>query len=77
MIPPKAACGKGPIADSHRQVRPTATRKNESWSMDFMSDRLYDGRRLRLLTLVDNHTRESLAIHVVPRIQGRDVARVL
>jgi len=60
-----------------RQVRPTATRKNESWSMDFMSDRLYDGRRLRLLTLVDNHTRESLAIHVAPRIQGRDVARVL
>ncbi len=30
--------------------------------MDFMSDQLYDGRRIRILTLVDNHTRESLAL---------------
>jgi len=45
--------------------------------MDFMSDALYDGRRFRLLTLVDNHTRESLAIHVGQRLRGHDVVRVL
>jgi putative transposase len=45
--------------------------------MDFMSDALYDGRRFRLLTLVDNHTRESLALHVGQRLRGYDVVRVL
>jgi putative transposase len=45
--------------------------------MDFMSDQLFDGRRIRLLTIVDNHTRESLAIHVAPRIRGSEVVEVL
>jgi len=45
--------------------------------MDFMSDELFDGRRIRLLTIVDNHTRESLAIHVGRRIRGCDVVEVL
>jgi len=42
-----------------------------------MSDQLYDGRRIRLLTIVDNHTRESLAVHVSQRIRGAEVVRVL
>ena len=42
-----------------------------------MSDQLYDGRRIRVLTLVDNHTRESLALHVDQRIRSMDVIRVL
>ena len=42
-----------------------------------MSDQLFDGRRLRLLTIVDNHTRESLAIHVAQRIRGHRVVEVL
>jgi putative transposase len=45
--------------------------------MDFMSDQLFDGHRIRLLTLVDNHTRESLAIHVGQRIRGCEVVQVL
>jgi putative transposase len=45
--------------------------------MDFMSDQLFDGRRIRLLTIVDNHTRESLAIHVATRIRGSKVVEVL
>lgn len=40
-----------------RDLRPLAAEKNECWSMDFMSDELFDGRRIRLLTIVDNHTR--------------------
>jgi putative transposase len=60
-----------------RELRPLAAEKNECWSMDFMSDELYDGRRIRILTLVDNHTRESLAIHVAQRIRGMEVAEVL
>jgi len=60
-----------------RELRPAASVKNECWSMDFMSDELFDGRRIRVLTLVDNHTRESLAIHVAQRIRGLEVVEVL
>ncbi len=60
-----------------RKLRPLAYEKNECWSMDFVSDQLYNGRRLRLLTLVDNYTRESLAIHVAQRIRGSEVVEVL
>ena len=45
--------------------------------MDFMSDVLFDGRPFRLLTVVDRHTRKSLAI--VPRVnfKGFQVVEVL
>ena len=45
--------------------------------MDFMSDELYDGRRIRLLTIVDHFTRESLAIDVGQRMLGNEVVSVL
>jgi putative transposase len=57
--------------------RMEATLPDEGWSMDFMSDELYDGRRIRLLTLVDNFTRESLAIEVDSHLGGHRVVEVL
>ncbi len=54
-----------------------AQHANDSWSMDFVSDQLVGGQRFRLLTLVDNHSRESLAIEVGQRLTGDDVVRVL
>lgn len=45
--------------------------------MDFMADELFDGRRIRVLTIVDCFSRESLAIEVGQRFRGQDVARVL
>jgi putative transposase len=45
--------------------------------MDFMSDELFDGRRIRLLTIVDNFTRESPSIQVNGSIGGRQVVAVL
>jgi putative transposase len=65
------------VACRKREVRPIATRRNECWSMDFVSDQLYDGRRIRVLTLVDNHTRESLALYVGRQVRGMDVVTVL
>jgi putative transposase len=62
------------------QIRPErslAQRTNESWSMDFMSDQLFNGQRFRLLTLVDNFSRESLAVEVGQRLTGDDVVRAL
>lgn len=50
------------ISAAHRDRQPAATRPNECWSMDFVSDSLFDGRRLRALTVVDAFTREALAI---------------
>jgi len=60
-----------------RALRPTATQQNEAWSMDFVADELFDGSRIRVLTLVDNHTRESLALKPGQRIRGIDVVEVL
>ena len=60
-----------------RPERTTATSVNESWSMDFMADQLFDGRRFRLLTLVDDFTRESLAIDIGSRFRADEVVGVL
>lgn len=60
-----------------RQAKPAAQAINECWSMDFVSDQLYDGRKLRALTLIDAHTRECLAIRVDQGIRGDDVVEVL
>ena len=60
-----------------REARVPVQHANEIWSMDFMSDQLVGGQRFRLLTLVDNHSRESLAIEVGQRLTGDDVVRAL
>jgi len=65
------------VSACRRIERITAARPNESWSMDFMSDELYNGRRIKLLTLVDNFTRESLAIEVDGSLGGYRVVEVL
>ena len=50
---------------------------NVSWSMDFVADGLIGGRRLRCLTIVDDCTREYLAIEVDTSITGLRVQGVL
>jgi putative transposase len=60
-----------------RVVPPRAQKPNERWSMDFMTDSLYDGRRFRLLTIVDTVTRESPAIVVDRSLTGQRVVAAL
>jgi putative transposase len=51
-------------------------RVNDAWSMDFVADQLADGTRIRLLTIIDIHSREllaSLTIVVGHRLRGEDV----
>jgi len=50
---------------------------NERWSLDFASDQFRDGRRLRILVVVDDCTRECLALVVDTSISGLRVAREL
>jgi putative transposase len=54
-----------------RVARPQPAAVNACWSMDFVSDQLFDGRRIRVLTIVDCHSRESLVVQ--PRISFRAV----
>ena len=50
---------------------------NERWSLDFVSDQLTDGRRFRILTVVDDCTRECLALLADTSLSGDRVAREL
>jgi putative transposase len=57
------------------EVRP-ATRPNERWSVDFVHDTLAHGRRFRALTIVDDCSRECIAIEVDFSFSGRRVVEV-
>ncbi|MGQ0540405.1 MAG: IS3 family transposase, partial [Blastocatellia bacterium] len=50
---------------------------NQSWSADFMSDALTDGRRFRTFNVIDDHRREVLAVEVDLNLGSRRVIRVL
>ena len=50
---------------------------NQVWSVDFMTDALSSGRRFRMLNIVDDYTRECLAIEVDTSLSGVRVVRVL
>ena len=64
-------------AAANRMDRIELTAPNQSWGMDFVSDALFDGKKFRALTVVDNFTRECLAIEVGQSLTGEDVVRVL
>jgi putative transposase len=54
-------------------VRLRPTWKNHVWAYDIVHDRTHDGRPLRMLTIVDEYTRECLAIDVARRMTSEDV----
>jgi putative transposase len=58
-------------------VRLRAEHPNHVWAYDFVFDRTADGRKLRMLTVVDEYTRECLAIEVARRLGSQDVLAVL
>jgi putative transposase len=66
----RVALGRGDPA-------PTVSRMNQRWSLDFVHDMLDSGRRIRTLNIVDDFTRECLAIEVDTSLSGRRVARTL
>lgn len=68
---------KRKVAAKLRDDRTAATTPNECWSMDFLSDQLFDGRKIRVLTIVDNFTRLSPAIDVRLSYRGADVVSTL
>jgi transposase InsO family protein len=54
-------------------IRLRPTQRNHVWSYDFVADRTADGRPIRMLTIVDEFTRECLAIDVAKKLTSEDV----
>ena len=68
--------GRKRAMGTRRPMEPP-TRPNERWSLDFVSDQLTDGRRFRMLAVVDDCTRECLALAADTSMSGQRVAREL
>jgi putative transposase len=56
---------------------PRPVRVNQQWSMDFIHDKLWDGRKFRSLSIVDTFTHECLALEVDTSLGGERVKRAL
>jgi putative transposase len=69
--------GPKPGSSANSCVNQPARFKNDVWTYDFIADRTVDGGTLKWLTLVDEYTRECLALHVGRSLTGADVRRVL
>jgi putative transposase len=65
------------LAREGRGAAPAPTRPDERWGLDFVSDALAGGRRIRLLCVLDLFTREALAIEVDVSLPGARVVAVL
>lgn len=61
----------------HRGPAPTPTGPTERWSMDFVHDTLADGRPFRVLTVIDNWSRQSPVLEAGFRMSGETVGRAL
>ena len=67
---------------AHRLDRPVLSNIHQCWKvrrsgMDFVADQLFDGRKIRALTIVDNYSRQCVAIHVGQSLKGEDVVAVM
>src|SRR5512133_2995297 len=60
-----------------RSDRSTATAANDIWAMDFVHDQLFNGTKIRALTIVDTLTRLAPALGVRQRYRGSDVVETL
>lgn len=61
----------------HRGVVPPASGRDQAWSMDFVHDQLVTGRTFRVLTVIDQWSRESVTLEANFRLTGRCVGKAL
>jgi transposase InsO family protein len=69
--------GPKPGSSANSCKNQPAAFKNDVWTYDFLADRTSDGGTLKWLSLVDEYTRECLALHAAGSLTGADVRRVL
>jgi putative transposase len=65
------------LVSARRGERMAAVTANEKWSMDFVAERLEDGRAFRVLTMIDQFTRECLKLEVAAHMSGTRVVESL
>lgn len=65
------------VSALHRLPREPVTKLNEVWGMDFVSDELYNGRRIRALPIIDLCSRECLTLFAAHNIRGEYVVSIL
>jgi len=65
------------VSQANRMAEPSALKPNDCWSMDFLSDRLDDGRGLRVFAVVDDHSKLSPAIEADLSLPAERILRVL
>ena len=61
----------------HRGPAPAPTGVNQSWSMDFVHDQLLNGRKFRVLTVIDKWSRESVLLEANVSLTGQSVVEAL
>lgn len=64
-------------AAAHRLERLELSSNQECWSMEFVADQLFDGRKFRCLTIVDHYSRQCPGILVVQSLNGEEVVGAL
>jgi putative transposase len=69
--------GSKPGSSANSCVKQPARFKNDVWTYDFIADRTATGGTLKCLSLVDEYTRECLALHLAGTLTGSDVRKVL
>lgn len=69
--------GAKPGSSRNSCVNQPARFKNDVWTCDFVADRLISGQVLKWLSLVDEYTRECLALHAATSLSGAEVRRIL
>jgi putative transposase len=69
--------GPKPGVSANSCVQQPAGFKNDVWTCDFIHDRTAKGAPLKWLTLVDEYTRECLALHAADSLTGPDVRRIV
>jgi len=76
-VPQKQAKRKRLWLDEHSCVRLRPEYRNHVWSYDFVMTRTHDGRAVKMLTLIDEYSRECLAIKVGRKLTSQDVIEQL
>lgn len=69
---PRRIIGQGPKLPLHDVKKP-----HDLWAMDFMYDTLMDGRRMRILTIIDHHSRYSPGIFIKKSFRAADLCKIL
>lgn len=77
QVPQKPKKRRRVLLSAGTYVRLRAERTNHVWSYDFVSDKTHDGKKLKMLTIVDEFSKECLAIRVKRKMTADDVIDVL